>query len=207
MPDGFGLFEGSPRVHPESVASPALCKVVMLGSTAVGKTAIIKRLVNNCFDDRHMATIGSSYSVKDTVSDGIPVRLQLWDTGGQEQFRAIAPIYYRNADAVLVVYDVSCQESFDAVGGWIADVRENGPAAIVIALIGNKKDLVDERVVAADAGAELAQKEELPVFEETSAKTGEGVENVVAEVVKILIGGKRQPDDVLHEKKDGGCRC
>jgi small GTP-binding protein len=104
--------------------------------------------------------------------DGVTVRLQLWDTGGAERFRSIAPLYYRNADAVLLVYDVSSERSFGALGGWLDDLKQHGPEGVVIALIGNKADRAD-RVVTTDRAEQFAREKALPLFAETSALTGQ----------------------------------
>jgi Ras-related protein Rab-5C len=175
---------------------------------AVGKTAIVSRLVQDSFDPQHRMTIGSAVPVKDLVKNGILVRLQVWDTSGGEHFRSIAPLYYRNADVVLIVYDVTSQIPFDAIGQWVNDAKQYGPSGVLIALLGNKVDRTTDRVVATVVGSELVRVQVLFFFAETSALTGEGISDVIDDLLKLLMMNQRPRAAALEqEKNDDGCQC
>ena len=123
----------------------------MLGDKSVGKTCIVKRYTEREFEEDVEATIGSSFSscvVKikpQNVLEEVKVRLQIWDTAGEDRFRALTPIYYKNAAAVVLCYDISNSESFDSLSYWINEINNNNrDANILICLVGNKVDMADQ---------------------------------------------------------------
>lgn len=152
-------------------------KVVLVGDSSVGKTSIIGKLMYDAFDSHYQATIGIDFVPKVIhLSPERSVKLQLWDTAGQERFRSLIPSYLRDMSACLVVYDITNRKSFESVKQWIDDARkERGEdASFVTFLVGNKKDLGDDRQVTAEEGEALAQKLSC-LFAEVSAKSGTGV--------------------------------
>lgn len=123
----------------------------MLGDKSVGKTCIVKRYTDKEFDEDVEATIGSSFSscaVKikpQNVLEDVKIRLQIWDTAGEDRFRALTPIYYKNAAAVVLCYDISNSESFDSLSYWINEINNNSSNAnILVYLVGNKVDMADQ---------------------------------------------------------------
>ncbi len=163
--------------HQKPLDNSAECKVVFLGDSAVGKSSISQRFCKNVFTGEHEVTIGGAYiQQKVTLKNGSSLKLHLWDTGGEERFRAMAPLYYRDANAAVLVYDVSNKSSFDSIKFWLNEldskVKQDG---LVMALAGNKCDLSDGKKQVTTATAKSFAEENKMIFAETSAKTGEGV--------------------------------
>lgn len=142
--------------------------VILVGDTEVGKTSIIKSFVHNSFDSEQKSTIGALFHTFKTEIKGQPVIIQIWDTAGQEKYRSLGPIYYRKAQAAIVVYDVTNPDSFKSLDQWILDVKQNTVKAVFY-IAGNKSDL-DASVNQEDA-INYAQMKEAKIFF-TSAKTG-----------------------------------
>ena len=154
-----------------------LFKFIIIGDSSVGKSNLLLRYLNNKFEDEYQSTIGVEFGAKNLEIDNINYRIQLWDTAGQEQFRSITRAYYQNSVCAIVVYDISNEITFKNVKDWIDDVRAQSPKNIYIMLVGNKNDLVEKRQVSYEKGLEYANSNNIN-FIETSAKTGENVENV-----------------------------
>merc|ERR1712093_461755 len=148
-------------------------KVVLLGDMGVGKSSIALRLVHNQFNANSVTTVGAVCWTKSVSTSSGPVKLQLWDTAGQERYHALAPLYYRGASVAVVVYDITRRETFGTLKDWVRELKLQGPANILIAVVGNKADLVDARQVDESQGREFA-KEINGLFAETSAKDHEG---------------------------------
>ena len=119
--------------------------------TGVGKTSLLQRYTQNKFDPKNTtSTTGAFFVTKKVVVDGVKVRLQLWDTAGQERFRSMAPMYYRGANAALLLYDLTSKPSFEAVRGWLEELKKNCAPDLLIYIVGAKADLVQFRVVSHD---------------------------------------------------------
>ncbi|XP_048462815.1 EF-hand calcium-binding domain-containing protein 4B-like [Rhincodon typus] len=213
----------SPRGQPigvETAESEALgCspdrifKVVFIGNSGVGKSSFIHRFCNDRFLSEINPTIGIDFQVKSLVVDKIRVALQLWDTAGQERFRSITKQYFRKADGVLVVYDVTSETSFTAVRNWMVSVQEGMDERAAICLLGNKIDALDcePRQVSKTEGKRLAE-EYNAVFYECSAKSGYNVMEPLMHVARLLSEQEdKQREDALHldddcSKKKGCCK-
>ena len=154
-----------------------LFKYIIIGDPSVGKSNLLMKFVNNRFTEEYQATIGVEFGAKNIEFDQQIYRIQIWDTAGQENFRSITRAYYKNSVCAMVVYDITSQESFEHVQNWIEDIRNQSPKTVLIILIGNKIDLEDKRVVSYDEGNEFAMKNGI-IFAETSAKTGDGIEEI-----------------------------
>lgn len=122
-------------------------KFILVGDTGVGKTSLISRLIDGNFYPNHEYTIGVEYGSKSITINNKIIKLQIWDTAGQEEFRAITRSYYRSSAAALVVFDLTRKETFRSVSRWVEDVKNNSNKDVVLVLIGNKTDLPQERVV------------------------------------------------------------
>jgi len=160
-------------------------KLVMLGDTTVGKTSTVMRFVRNEWTEHRPPTIGASFLTQTVTLHDCVVKFELWDTAGQEKYRSLAPLYYRAAQAALVIYDITNRESFQNAQNWITEITQVEGSDVVIALAGNKIDLVAKREVAKEEGIELANRLGL-VFMELSAKTGENVFEIFTKVAQNI---------------------
>ena len=161
-----------------------LIKVVIVGDSSVGKTNLLSRFVNNSFNQNSRNTIGVDFSAVDLSINGQNIKAQFWDTAGQEKYRSIASAYYKNAQGIIITYDVTREKTFENVNSWYNELREQGEPDVEIVLIGNKIDLESERKVTSDQGAQLA-KEKGMFFMEVSAKTNQ--DECVENAFKILL--------------------
>ncbi|KAH3756175.1 Alpha-protein kinase vwkA [Pelomyxa schiedti] len=157
-------------------------KMVVVGNTAVGKTCLIMRLATGNFSIKHQPTIGGAYLDKQIEVEGHPVHMKLWDTAGSERFRSMLPMYYRNTQAALIVYDVANTQSFDDVKIWVEELRKYTDEHTVIAIVGNKSDLAN-RLISQEEAANYS-KSINAMFAETSAKTSSGVEQLFVEICR-----------------------
>lgn len=160
-------------------------KVVVIGDSAVGKTSFLYRIVRDEWTEKTQPTLGVEFMMKNVKTENHIMQLQMWDTAGHEIFRSVTKTYYRGAAAALILFDLSCEDSFTATSNWIKDVSEMARPDVVKILVGNKTDLVQERKVKREDAEEYAQANGMKYFE-VSAKTGENVELVVNECVKQL---------------------
>ena len=152
-------------------------KLIVVGNQGTGKSCILNRFVNETFEENYQATIGLDFQSKNITIHDQDVRLIIYDTAGQEKFRSLIPMYIREAQIILLVYDISDKDSFDAMPNWIQEVKEVLNKEVVFALIGNKMDLESQRKVSYEEGKKLAEKNNF-VFQEVSAKTGKNFENL-----------------------------
>ena len=154
-----------------------LFKYIIIGDSSVGKSNLLMKFAHNKFTKDYQATIGVEFGSKNIEINNKVYRIQVWDTAGQENFRSLTRAYYKNCVCAIIVYDVTNKQSFENIQNWLEDVHNQSPKTVLIALIGNKIDLDDKRVITFDEGKELALKNGI-IFMETSAKTGEGVNEV-----------------------------
>jgi small GTP-binding protein len=193
------------------MATPPCCKFILIGSSGVGKTAILKRLVSDTFLDDSQSTIGVEFETTMLNIDNQRLKLQVWDTAGQERFRAIAKAYYRSAVGVILVYDLTDRKSFEELGSWLNDIHALCDPNAVIQLIGNKADLCPRRVVSVQEAENLAKQHNLQYLE-TSAKQGLNVRNAFVNVaVQVMDKGMKPMAPIaskpLLEGGGGGSGC
>ena len=155
------------------------CKVVMVGEPGVGKTSIISRYVLNQFSNVVISTTGASYATKIIELDkDNKIKFQIWDTAGQERFRSLAKIFYQNAAAVVLVYDITVRDTFEKLKEyWIKEIKDNAPSDIIIALAGNKSDNYEFEVVSLKEGQDLAKQIDA-IYKSTSAMLSNGIEEL-----------------------------
>jgi small GTP-binding protein len=167
-------------------------KLVLLGNSGVGKSSIAMRYVNNTFSEAFEVTIGGGYLQQIVrLKDGSSLKLDIWDTGGQERYRALLQLYYRDADAALITYDVTNAKSLEDCEYWVNELRRTEENCI-LCLVGNKIDIpIEEQKVNSKAAQEFGEKYGM-LFFETSAKTGENV-NKLFESVSQEILKKKSP--------------
>ncbi|XP_061235077.1 ras-related protein Rab-17 isoform X1 [Neopsephotus bourkii] len=161
-------------------------KVVLLGSTSVGKSSLAYRYVKNDFKES-LPTVGCSFFTQMLNMEVATVKLEIWDTAGQEKYHSVCHLYYRGAHAALLVYDITNKESLNRAKLWLRDLeKEFLPDEIVIALVGNKVDLAAEREVTTEEGEEFARTRGL-LFMETSAKSSHQVNDIFTAVARELL--------------------
>ena len=161
-------------------------KILLLGDSEVGKSCFLMRYSDNVFVENYITTKGLDYKLKSVKLDsGKTIKVQLWDTAGQDKYRTIAKNYFKGSHGILLLYDVTKQSSFQNIRDWIQDIREEVSQKAIIFLIGNKIDLVDKRKISKEKGIELAEEYKLPFFE-ASAKSGENVDEVFKALYKKI---------------------
>ncbi|KAI2642898.1 ras-domain-containing protein [Xylaria nigripes] len=181
-------------------------KLVLLGEAAVGKSSLVLRFVNNDFQENKEPTIGAAFLTQKCNLPSRTIKFEIWDTAGQERFASLAPMYYRNAQAALVVYDLTKPTSLVKARHWVAELQRQASPGIVIALVGNKLDLTNDsesghgegeiegaegeesggaRKVTTEEAKSYAEEESL-LFFETSAKTGHNVTEVFTAIANAI---------------------
>lgn len=162
-----------------------LFKYIIIGDSAVGKSCLLLQFTDKRFQPVHDLTIGVEFGARMINIEGKQIKLQIWDTAGQESFRSITRSYYRGAAGALLVYDITRRETFQHLTTWLEDARHHSNANMVIMLIGNKTDLEAKRVVTREEGEQFAREHNL-VFMETSAKTAANVEEAFVNTAKSI---------------------
>ena len=161
-------------------------KILLLGDSEVGKSCFLMRYADNVFVDNYITTIGLDYKLKYIQLDsGEIIKVQLWDTAGQDRYRTIAKNYYKGSHGILLLYDVTKTNSFENIREWIRDIREEVYEKAIIFLIGNKIDKKEDRKIQTEQGAKLAEEFNLPFFE-ASAKSGENVDEIFKALYKKI---------------------
>lgn len=152
-----------------------LFKYIIIGDTGVGKSCLLLQFTDKRFQPVHDLTIGVEFGARMVTIDEKQVKLQIWDTAGQESFRSITRSYYRGAAGALLVYDITRRDTFKHLSRWLDEARQHSQSNMVIMLIGNKSDLEHRRAVSTEEGKNFAEEHGL-IFMETSAKTAFNVE-------------------------------
>ena len=175
-------------------------KIVLLGESYVGKTAIAKRYVEDSFDtsQEFQSTVGASFLSKTVTVENIQCDLAIWDTAGQEVYRTLTPMYYRDANLGIIVFDITNMGTYEKVEEWVSEVK-NKSDGVVLILCGNKSDLQDQRQVNTNDAFILAKKLDIP-YCETSARTGFGVNELFETVIQEYLRKKPvQNEDFQQE--------
>ncbi len=162
-----------------------LFKYIIIGDTGVGKSCLLLQFTDKRFQPVHDLTIGVEFGSRMVNVNNDIVKLQIWDTAGQESFRSITRSYYRGAAGALLVYDVTRRETFTHLNHWLQEARHNSSSNMVFMLVGNKCDMDHRRKVSAEEGARFAAENNM-IFIETSAKTAEGVEQAFIRTAEAI---------------------
>ncbi|CAJ0589389.1 hypothetical protein GCK32_003343 [Trichostrongylus colubriformis] len=194
-----------------------LFKLLLIGDSGVGKSCLLLRFADDTYTESYISTIGVDFKIRTIELDGKTIKLQIWDTAGQERFRTITSSYYRGAHGIIVVYDITDQESFNNVKQWLQEIDRYACENVNKLLVGNKCDLTAKRAVETQAAKEYADQLGIP-FLETSAKSSTNVEQAfltMASEIKSRMGPVQgaggapavritgsQP---VQDKKSGGC--
>jgi small GTP-binding protein len=179
---------------------PLLIKLLLIGDSGVGKSCLLLRFTDNNFNDSYITTIGIDFKIREDEIDGQKCKLQIWDTAGQERFRTITSAYYRGAHGIALVYDTTSRETYENVSYWMKHMKTYADTDVCKILIGNKIDMKEKRVVQTSEGQQLATQYNCD-FYETSAKTGENVEQTFMEFAKEI--KKRRYDTLVAEEASG----
>ncbi|CAI7717926.1 ras-related protein Rab-5C, putative [Plasmodium vivax] len=163
------------------------------GDTSVGKSCIVVRFAKNEFYEYQESTIGAAFMTQLIDIGECTIKFEIWDTAGQERYRSLAPMYYRGASAAVIVYDITNKKSFEGAKGWIHELKSVHSNDIIIALAGNKKDLEKNRVVDRELAESFANSNNI-LFIETSAKTGQNVNELFLRIAKKLPLHKKEQD-------------
>ncbi|KPP62068.1 ras-related protein Rab-5B-like [Scleropages formosus] len=170
-----------------SLTQTKICqfKLVLLGDMAVGKSSLVLRFVKGQFDEFQETTIGAAFLAQSVCLDDTTVKFEIWDTAGQERYHSLAPMYYRGAQAAIVVFDITKPETFERAKAWVKELQRQASPNIVIALAGNKADLADKRMVEYEEAQTYAEDTSL-LFMETSAKTAMNVNELFLAIAKKM---------------------
>jgi len=169
-------------------------KILTLGESGVGKTCILRRFVENKFSKNHLATIGIDFKTKTISIKGYEVKLKIWDTAGQERFRNITNQYYKGADGIILVYDLTNKESMLKIKDWMEQIQQNTTSSeIALVLVANKVDL--NRVITNDESLSLSQQLKIKSFE-TSALSGDGIDDIFQYLTMEIINKKKLDDSI-----------
>eukprot|EP00002_Diphylleia_rotans_P029395 TRINITY_DN598_c0_g1_i1.p1 TRINITY_DN598_c0_g1~~TRINITY_DN598_c0_g1_i1.p1 ORF type:complete len:183 (-),score=43.55 TRINITY_DN598_c0_g1_i1:464-1012(-) len=166
-----------------------LFKVLIIGDSGTGKSCLMSRLVDGTYDGNFVSTIGVDFKITTLQVEGKEVKLQIWDTAGQERFRAITHSYYHGAHGILVAFDVTKRETFDHVHSWFTEISRYASPNVVNLLVGNKTDLISERVVRPEEAKALGTSLNVP-YMEASAKSGENVVDTFKALVVEMISSR-----------------
>jgi len=199
-------------------------KVVLLGEGCVGKTSLVLRYCQNTFNDHHLSTLQASYQDKKLNIGGQRAHLSIWDTAGQERFHALGPIYYRDSNGAILVYDITDEDSFVKVKNWVRELRKMLGDNIELCIAGNKIDLEKDRKVDKATALQYSQSVGAKHYD-TSAKLDKGVSDMMLDLTKRMLavaatekptsngrsGGRPRPpvvivdDEPTDNQRSGGC--
>ena len=164
-------------------------KIVLVGESGVGKTSIIQQFVDQMFQSDQQSTIGGTFSTKTIkCGNGKIIKLEIWDTAGQERYRSISQLFYKDANAAILVYDITNKFSFEEIQNyWLTQVKESATENIIMAIVGNKLDLYEQELVNQEEAKKYAEDNNA-FFAVTSAKNSSGIEDLFIEIVKKFSG-------------------
>ena len=161
-------------------------KLIAIGDSSVGKSCLTTQAVRNNFMEFYQATVGFEFLTFNLRMNSNVVKLQIWDTCGQEVYKSLISNFYRNCSLALIVYAINNRTSFEHAENWLNDLKNQSNPNVRVFLVGNKSDLEQERQVSKEEAEKFKEEKNLDVFMETSAKTGENARNVLLEAAKIL---------------------
>ena len=178
-------------------------KVVLIGESGVGKTSIISQFTKGLFNPDIMSTNGATFSTKkkEYKDENKTLSFEIWDTAGQEKYRSLAKMFFKDAAVALIVYDITSKKSFDEIKNyWMNLVKENGPKKVIMYIVGNKYDLLEHEAVKEEEAREYARNEKVS-FWLTSAKDSTGIDELFDEIGKKYLEPDFNNDEEIVQRK------
>ena len=178
-------------------------KVVLIGESGVGKTSIIAQFTKGIFNQDVMSTNGATFSTKkkDFKDEKKTLSFEIWDTAGQEKYRSLAKMFFKDAAVALLVYDITTKKSFDEIKSyWMNLVKENGPKKVIMYIVGNKNDLIELQQVKEEEVREYAKNEKVSIWF-TSAKTSNGIDELFEEIGKKYLSPDFTNNEEIVQRK------
>ena len=174
------------------------CQLLIIGNSIVGKTSILTKYTTKTYNENYLATVGLDFFTKDEIIDDKTIRIKIWDTAGQERYKAITKCFFQRAQGIIIVFDVTNKKSFEDLKIWIDSINSQSKLTedlenMPIIIIGNKID-IPKRVIDKETALNFAKEQNLDYYE-TSAKTGEGIDSAIKDLVKKVM--------VYNRKKNG----
>ena len=164
-----------------------LYKILLLGDWSVGKTCFLMRYTDNTFTDIHLSTVGIDYKLKSIALDnGENIKVQIWDTAGQDRYKSITKSYIKGANGIILIYDVTKRKTFEGIQNWVKQIKEQVSSRVCVALVANKIDEKDKREVTEQEGIRLGKDIGYP-FYESSAKDGINIDECFDNLIKQII--------------------
>jgi len=176
-----------------------LFKFLLIGDSGVGKTCILFRFSDDAFNTTFISTIGIDFKIKTVDINGKKVKLQIWDTAGQERFHTITTSYYRGANGIMLVYDITNPKSFDNIEKWLKNITDHASDDVERLLLANKADMEEQRMISTAKGAELAQANRIKFFE-TSAKSNANVNEAFISLATAIL--EKQPEKQQTQQQE-----
>ena len=184
-------------------------KLIFIGDSGVGKSCLTTKAVKNNFEEYYQATVGFEFLTFNMKVNDKVIKLQIWDTCGQEIYKSLISNFYRNSSLAVIIYAIDNKESFNHAENWLNDLKSQANPDVRIFLVGNKADLEEDRKVSKEDGEKYKEEQHLDLFLETSAKTGHNARNVLVEAAKILYkdylkfdsNNERNGQDAIKMKK------
>ena len=177
-------------------------KIIVIGDSSVGKSCLTTQAVRNNFEEFYTATIGFEFLTFNIRINNNVLKLQIWDTCGQEVYKSLITNFYRNSSLALIIYAINNLDSFKHAENWLNELKAQANPNVKVFLVGNKSDLENERVVSKEDGEKFKEEKNLDKFIETSAKTGENARNVLLEAAKLLYKNYLNAKNTLGAIKD-----
>ena len=182
-------------------------KILTIGDSSVGKTCLLHRYTSHSFSTSSIPTVGIDFKIMNITVEGKRIKMQCWDTAGQERYRNITANYYRNAQGIMLVYDITSRKSFEAIDNWVEQIQVHAGESVNKILIGNKIDMEDERKISTKEGTELSARYGIDFFE-TSARDGKNVDEAFYAIAKsvsdrvLAINNKNERKSLLLNNSD-----
>ena len=185
-------------------------KVIIIGDTGVGKSCLVLRATKNEFKETHEITIGAEFGSYNAKVENTTIKLQIWDTAGQESFKSMIRVFYKGAQFAMLVFDLTRVDTLNKASDWLKEIRENADQDIPVILVGTHSDMINDRKIQPDEILNFQKTNKIQYYKEASSKTGEGVTDVFKLICKSLYqksSPKTSKGEDLNKKKPEKKKC